>query len=230
MDPLEIQLRRYTRSWKAVFGAACTSALLFLAMASTSIVIHPYRKSEEPPLTYAFVPPPPPPVKTRTQPAVSSSLREAFKFDPSTAGAPPEVPLELLDIGLMPAIDPGVAISLDMQRTFEVAKPEAEKRVVIFERNQVDELPVWLYGPQPKVPLSLAYADWDVVVLYSVSAKGVPENIYVLDSPDPLLGPPVKAAIAGWRFRPARKAGKPVMVWVQQTVTQTSAGKSPFSL
>ncbi len=230
MDPLEIQLRRYTRSWPALVGAACTSALLFVAMASSSIVIHPRHRPEEPPLTYAFAPPPRPEVKQKSRPPVASSLKESFKFDPSTAGPPPDIPLEMLTINLNPSVDPGTAIELDMQRTFEVQKPEPSDRLVIFNRDQVDELPVWLFGPQPRTPSRLDRTDWTVLVLYSVSEKGVPDNIYILDATDPALVKPVKEAIADWHFRPARKAGKSVKIWVQQPVKFIPDNKSPFTL
>lgn len=230
MDPLEIQLRRCSRSWTALTGAAGTSALLFVAMASISIVVHPAHQVEERPLTYAFTPPPPPPVETKNRPAVSVSVREAFKFDPTTASPPPEVPLDLLEINLNPAFESGLTIEMDLQRTFAVQKPPSPDQVVVFERNQVDEIPVWLYGSQPRIPSRFDNADWHVNVLYIVNEKGTTEKIFVLDATDPVLIEPVKNAIASWRFRPGRKNGKPVRVWVQQPVQYEHETKSPFTL
>lgn len=231
MDPLETQLRRHIRSLPAWFGAACTSALLFVAMASTSIVSTPNVDRPERPLAFAYLPPPPPPpMREKNRPPVATGMREAFKFDPTTAGPPPTIPLEMLDINLDPAVNPGTAIEMDMARTFEVEKPEPVDHIVIFDRDQVDELPVWLYGPQPRIPSRFDKTDWKVSVLYVVTDKGRTENIFVLDSTNPELNAPVKEAIADWRFRPARKDGRVVRVWVQQPVTYIPENKSPFSL
>lgn len=230
MDPLETQLRHCTRSWKAFVGAGVTSAVLFLAIASTSIDAIRKEKPEEPVISYVYVPPPPVEVKLKNAPPLSSSLAESFKFDPTQAAPPPEIPLDALDIRLNPDIDPGVAVSLDMQRTFEVQKPEDLHQMIIFESDQVDEIPVWLYGPMPRVPSSLSHTDCDVLVLYSISEKGTTDNIFILDSTEPELGVPVKEAVADWRFRPARKDGKPVKIWVQQPVTFRPQSKSPFSI
>jgi hypothetical protein len=230
MDPLERQLQGSTRSWKAFVGSAVTSAALFVAMGATSIVIHRPKKAEAPPLTYAFVPPPPAPVKQKNTPPVSTSFAESFKFDPATAGPPPEIPLELLDITLTPDVNPGVAVETDLQRTFQVQKPDTASPTAIFERNQVDEIPVWLYGPQPRYPDHFDRENWNVLVLYTVSERGKTENIFILDATHPQLIEPVKKAIADWKFRAARKNGKAVKMWVQQAVNHEQDIKSPFTL
>lgn len=237
MDPLERQLRRSTRSWKATIGTTVTSALLFLAMGATSFIQPAARQTEEPPLTFAYLPPPPPvppiaPLAPRKSSPLlaSNSLAGAFRFDPTAVAPAAPIRPDLLDVTLDPNIDPGVAVEVDLLRTFEVQKPEARNRLIIFNRDQVDEIPVWLYGSQPRFPGKFDSRDWSVLVLYSVSERGVTGNIHVLDATDPALVEPVKEAIKAWRFRAARKDGKPVRIWVQQPVTYEGEFKSPFTL
>ncbi len=231
MDPLEIQLRSCTRSVRAVVGAAGLSALLFLVMASTTIVIHRPEETAEPPLTYAIAPPPPPlPPKQRTTPPLSSSLTESFKFDPTTASPSAPIPLEALEISLDPGIDVSTAVAFELQRPFTVPKPPVIAPLVILERSRVDELPVWMSGPDPRAPSGFDYADWRVLVLYPISAKGEPGQVFVLDAPDPSLHEPVIRAISQWVFRPAKLQGKPVNVWVQQLIESKAGSKSPFEI
>jgi TonB family protein len=231
MDALERQLNRHSRSWQTFLGAPAITLALFLVIASTSIVVERPTRRTPPPIEFAYVPPPPAPVLRKQTPPLSPGLAESFKFDPTTLAPPPDIPLDLLDIRLAPDVDPGLAIALDMERTFEVQKPmDFTQQVVVFERNQVDEIPGWLYGPMPRLPSRLDRKDADALVLYIVSDKGRTENIYILDASDPGLMEPVKEAIADWRFRPARKAGKPVRVWVQHPVNFRPESKSPFSI
>jgi protein TonB len=231
MDALEKQLRRCSRSVPAFLGAALTSAALFFAMGSSNLVRSDDPKPEEPPLTYALTPPPPPePERKTTTPPLASSLAEAFKFDPTTAGPPPEIPLDLLDIKLSVDVDPGLAVAVDMQRTFEVQKPESPNRYIIYEREQVDEIPVWLYGPQPRVPREIEGTVSNVHVFFVVTDKGRTEHIFVLAADHEQFGENVREAIADFRFRPGRKNGKPVRVRVQQTFNTKAEFKSPFSL
>jgi TonB family protein len=250
MDSLEIQLRRCTRSFTAWGGAAIATTVLFVGIAATSITSERMELPMLPPLSLA--PAPGSSLPTERPPAprqlAANNLADAFKFDPTTTGKPPEIPLGQLDVsvfgGSMKFFDANaglgfdaqgsggisLAITLGMQRTFEVQKPENPNRIIIFDRDQVDEIPVWLYGPQPRIPTQYDRIDWSVLVLYAVSERGKPENIYVLDSSDPALAVPVKEAIAEWRFRPARKGGRAVKIWVQQPVNYHAGFKSPFSL
>ncbi len=230
MNSLDQALRLSSRSWKTFAGSVAMTAVLFLSIASTTFVVRRPSREDAPLLSYAFVPPPPLPITQQTTPPLSSSLAEAFKFDPTTAGPLPDIPLELLDVTLDPFVDPGVAIELDLQRGFTVQKPEAPDRFMIFERNQVDEIPVWLYGTMVEVPRQLQNADSQALVLYTVSDQGRTSNIHVLDSNDPAFSASVREAIKDWRFRPARKGGKPVSVWVQHFVNYNPGFRSPFSL
>lgn len=250
MDSIEIQLRRCTRSWLAWVGGAVVSAALFMGIAATSVTSDRIERPELPPLLLAPAPASTLPAERpiAPQPLAASNLAEAFNFDPTTSDDQPEIPLGRLDPGAFGGSlkffdanaglgfdtggngTAGLALTLGLQHTFEIQKPSNPNRIVIFDRDQVDEIPVWIYGPQPRIPGKYDRTDWSVLVLYSISEKGKPENIYVLDSSDPALAAPVKEAIAEWRFRPARKGRKPVKIWVQQPVTYHASFKSPFSL
>lgn len=230
MNSLESQLKRCSRNWKTFFGAPVITLCLFLSIASTTAIIDRPNKEKAPPLTFVYVPPPPPPPSVQTTPPLSSSLAESFKFDPTTAVPLPDIPLEFLEIRLDPIVDTGVAVPLEFDRTFQVQNPLEMSPFIIFERSQVDEIPVWLYGPMPKLTSGFDRENVDMVVLYTVTDKGRTENVHVLDASKPEMAPALKDAIERWRFRPARKGGTPVRVWVQQTVNYRPSSTSPFSL
>ncbi len=255
MDSLERQLKHCSRSWVAFLGAPAVTVLIFLVLASTNAVVERPQKPAQSAQMLAYVPPTPPtPVERITPAPFSSKFAEILNFDPGMSRAAPDIPLEMLDIRLQPSLNPGLAkevdmdrtyreaagswdprghefgVPLDLRHTFEVQKPLNLDRVVIFERNQVDEIPVWLYGPMPRVPSRLDRKDADALVLYVVSDKGRTSNIYVLDASDSGLIEPIKDAIADWRFRPARKDGKAVRVWVQHPVNFRPESKSPFTI
>lgn len=250
MDALELQLRRYTRSWPAWTGAAAVTTVIFMGVAVTSVTPEHLEAPYLPPLLLSAAPPSASPIDhpPAPRPVSAPNLAEAFNFDPTTLEKPADIPLGHLDTsafgGSLKLFDanagmgfdlPGngmgnLAVTLGMQRTFDVQKPDSANRIIIFERDQVDEIPVWLYGPQPRIPSQFDRTDWSVLVLYAVSERGKPENIYILDASDPALIAPVKAAIGDWRFRPARKNGKAVKIWVQQPVNYRASFKSPFSL
>lgn len=231
MDQFEAELKHQSRSWKALLGAALTTGVLFLLIASTSIVIKEPPALEAEPLVYEYIPPPPVTPRKQTTPPLSSSIAESFKFDPTVESSPPDVQLDLLDIRLAPEVDPDRAIALDMQRTFEVQKPADINANFVFEVDEVDEIPVWVYGPVvPRLPEHLRRTVADVLVLFVVTEKGKTENIFVLDSPDPDFAQPTIDMIRKWTFRPARKDGKPVRVWAQQLLTYRPRSTSPFSI
>lgn len=231
MDRFEIELKQQSRSWKAFLGAGLTTAVLFLMIASTSIIIQTPDSTAVQPLTYEYIPPPPVTPRHKTTPPLASSIAEAFKYDPTVLSAPPDIKLDLLDIRLAPDVDPGLSIALDMQRTFEVQKPADIDGSFTFDVDQVDEVPVWAYGPTvPRLPNRLRQTDADVLVLYVVTDKGKTENVFILDSPDPGFSQPTIDLIKKWTFRPGRKDGEPVRIWVQQLLTYRPHSTSPFAI
>jgi TonB family protein len=72
--------------------------------------------------------------------------------------------------------------------------------------------PVATEKPDPGYPLELMRANvHGVVTLYAViRADGKVSDIRVLNSPDDRLDPYAKKALAGWKFAPAERLGKPV--------------------
>jgi hypothetical protein len=250
MDSLENQLRRWTRSWLAWGGGITITLVYAVGIAVTNVTPERVAPPELPPLSLAYARPSADPVDLplKPRPAAPPDLADAFKFDPTTSNLTPEIPLGSLDIstfgGSLKFFDPtssagfttkgegapGWGMLQGLENVFEVRKPEAAGRMTIFERNQVDEIPVWLYGPQPRYPNQFDRDDWNVLVLYNVSERGTTENIFILDSTHPQLVEPVKKAIAEWKFRAARKGGKAVKMWVQQAVNHKEENKSPFTL
>lgn len=145
--------------------------------------------------------------------------------------APPDVPLDPLEIRLNPSVDPVVGIALDMQDRFEVQKPGDINVPFAFDIDQVDEVPVWTHGPSiPRLPNHLRRVEADVLVLYQVTDRGRTENVYILDTPDPAFSEPTIEMIERWNFRPGRRDGEPVRIWVQQLLNFRPQSTSPFSI
>lgn len=251
MDSLESQLRRCTRSWYAWAAAGVVSTTLFVAVGSTNIVPERMARPALPPLIYAAAPGGPSPVEHPSipRPLPGTNLADAFKFDPTTTNQPPEVPIGKLDVsafgGSLKVFDAGAGFGFDMnggnssdlamaiglRHTFEVQKPQIKPGgFIVFDRDKVDEIPVWLYGPQPRIPSKYERTNWHVLVFYAITEKGRTENISVLDSTDPMLEKSVVDAITAWNFRPARRGGQPVRIMAQQDVSYKPTQKSPFEL
>jgi hypothetical protein len=230
MESFDFQLRRSGNSWQVWGGALVVTFLLFSLIAATSAIVERTNKTVQPKLKFVYIPPPPLPAEVEAPPPVSSILEDSLAFDPTDDGPLPEIPLDFLTINLDPHVSADFGIVGDLRPQFQVDKPEVRERLVVFDRDQVDEKPIWLYGPMPRLPSGLSYTLTRALVLYSVSDKGKTDNIYVLESSDEKFIQPVLKAIKGWSFRPARKDGKAVNVWVQQYVEYDGSKKSPFSL
>lgn len=229
-DSFDRQLRRSSNSWLVWGGAMGVTVLLFSLIAATSAIVERNPDSVQPKLQFVYIPPPPLPAEVEAPPPVSSILEDSLAFDPTEDGPLPEIPLDFLSVNLDPHVSADFGIVGDLRPQLQVDKPEMRERLVVFDRDQVDEKPVWLYGPMPRLPSGLDYTLTRALVLYSVSDKGKTDNIYVLESTDEKFIEPVMKAIKDWTFRPARKDGKVVNVWVQQYVEYDGSHKSPFSL
>lgn len=229
-ESFDRQLRRSGNRWYVWMGAGMVTVLLFSLIAATSVIVERRKEPVQAKLKFVYVPPAPAPAEVTVPPPVSSILEDSLAFDPTEGGPLPEIPLDFLSVNLDPHVAADFGIVGDLRPQLQVDKPEMRERLVVFDRNEVDEKPVWLYGPMPRLPSGMNHSLTRALVLYSVSDEGKTDNIYVLESSDEKFIEPVLKAIKGWSFRPARKDGKVVNVWVQQYVEYDGRFKSPFSL
>lgn len=76
--------------------------------------------------------------------------------------------------------------------------------------------PRLLFAPSPRFPQEAAQGKFagNIVVGITVDAKGAPQQVHIVCSPEPAFNPAALQAVMQYRFRPALLDGKPVPVKV----------------
>lgn len=234
MRALEIEYKACGRSWQAIVGGTALTLSVLLAIASTRISSSFSVKPRGEALEIYYKPPPAPPAIKQAPLPKSSFSEKSFSFDFALKEDPVEIALNALDVELGHDLGSSLSLKLELDKKFEASRPEIGdlSEFMIYENNEVDTKPKAVYSPDPSIPLSLRRFEVEVVMFYFVSAKGRPDRISVLSSTseEPRFAEAAKAAIARWRFKPAKKNGNPVNCWVQQTVKYNRGSTSPFSL
>lgn len=231
MEAFDQQLRRQSRGLTAWGGATVLTGILFSLIAASGAILPDRAESPvSPPLSYVRVPPAPTPENPEPPPPVSSILEDSLAFNPTEQGPLPEIPLEFLSVSIDPGVPADFGVQGDLRPQLELEKPEMRSHMIVFDHNEVDEKPVWLYGPMPRFDTGKYNQKVKVLVLYTVDEKGRTSNVHILDSSDEEVNRPLIKAIESWVFRAARKDGEVVKVWVQQVVQSDDTFKSPFSL
>ncbi len=234
MTSLEIEYRKSGKSWQAFVGGAALTILVLFVIASTRISsIFPSRPQGEALEIYYKPPPAPPAIKQAPLPK-SSHSEKSFSFDFALKEDPAEITLKSLDVTLDHDLGSSVSLKLELQKNFEASRPEIGdiSQFMIYERTDVDTKPYAIFSPEPNLPYNLRKYEVEVIVFYFVSSSGRPDRISVLDSnsENPAFGEYSKDIIEKWRFKPAKKNGKAVNCWVQQTIKYNRGSTSPFSL
>ncbi len=234
MRTLEIEYRSSGRSWQAIMGGAALTVLVLCAIASTRISSSFMAKSRDEAVEIYYKPPPAPPAIKQAPLPKSSHSEKSFSFDFALREDPVDIELKTLDVKLGHDLGASASLKLELDRKFEARRPEIGdlSEFMIYENTEVDSKPYPTYSPDPNIPYNLRSNEVEVVMFYFVSDKGRSDRITVLNSTsdDPLYSEAAKVAIAKWRFRPAKKNGKPVNCWVQQTIKYQRGSHSPFSL
>lgn len=107
----------------------------------------------------------------------------------------------------------------------EVQPEDPAPRTIVTPEQKgalTDVLPNYLRNPSPVYPtLAREHGEQGTVLLeVEVLSSGVCGTIRILRSSDhSLLDEAARKGIATWRFRPARRAGAPITVWVEIPVT-----------
>ena len=142
-----------------------------------------------------------------------------------------EIPLELLNIELNVEPVAESDIFLSLEGNFRPAKPNIVQRLIIYNRDQVDEKPVRLYTQNYSASNELQSKGAFLLVLYRVTDKGRTENIHILDSNSEEATEIARKIIKSSRFRPAKKNGHTVNVWVEhEMIFKEDKLYSPFSI
>ena len=153
-----------------------------------------------------------------------------MEVPPSTPPTPvdrttPEVPTLEIDMKSLSASS--VPLALNVPRTVAKApamaqtepKPPENRK---YAMEEVDSKPGALkqaLPPYPRRARRRGTEGW-VKVRFLVTKDGQVENLTVLqESPTGIFHKTVMKTVPRWRFKPARKDGQPVDVWVEQTIS-----------
>jgi protein TonB len=198
---------------RRLLGAACGAALA-LHVALGLLVPRPAPRAELPELlrsplvlapTPRFVPPPP------AAPPPAPPARRVPVPDPTPAEPEPLVALA------PPA--PVLDVPLDIGSAAIPAPPPAEP--AIYEVGRDVSAPVRIYAPEPAYPRAalLARRGGAVVLEATIDREGRITALRALTNRGFGLEEAALAAVATWRFEPARRRGEPVPVLYRLTVS-----------
>ncbi|MBK1879919.1 energy transducer TonB [Pelagicoccus mobilis] len=234
MESIDTEFKTTRVSIRAHLGSILVTVAVFTAIATTGVRVFKLepKESEDKPVYYLAPPQDYVEVKS-SAPDVSNPIDTSSitleEMEPSV-----ELELSPIDVSFNPDVSSDVTLNFDISQDFQAAPPGLEEfqEFTIYDQTEVDEKPVLRFSVPPSVPYSLRGEAVDVVVFYYVSEKGRTERQSVLysSSENPTYGDAAKDAIKSWRFRPAKKNGKPVACWVQQTVQFNEGSTSPFTL
>jgi len=234
MKTLETEYKSSGRSWQAIIGGLALTVLVFLTIASTRISSSFGPRSSDEALEIYYKPPPAPPALKQAPLPKSSYSEKSFSFDFALKEDPVEIALNTLDVSLDHDLGSSPSLRLELDKKFKARRPAIGdlSEYMIYENTEVDTKPQAVYSPNPIIPTSYRNKEVEVIMFYFVSDKGRPGRVSVLSSTseEPRYAEAAKVAVRKWRFRPAKKNGKPVNCWVQQTVRYNRGSTSPFTL
>ncbi|EFK12222.1 TonB-dependent receptor [delta proteobacterium NaphS2] len=125
-------------------------------------------------------------------------------------------PLKTASVPIAANVHPTVA---EKSETTRGAPTDVENRV--YGIGEVDSAPRALgqaLPPYPRVARRRGIEGW-VKVRFLITKDGKVRNLSVIEeSPAGVFHKTVLRTVPEWRFRPARKQGEPVDVWVEQTI------------
>lgn len=234
MVPLETEYRKGRMRLRAHLGAALATMAVFAAIASTGVHLSDLepRIDEEKPVYYLA--PPQDFVETRSVAPDTPVSVDTSSLNVEELQSEPKLDLRPLDIAIDSDVSSSVSLNFDLTSDFQASAPGLSEfdSFTIYDQRDVDEAPRMRYSTHPVVPLALRGKAVEVIVFYYVNEKGKTERPSVLfsSSDNPAYGEAAKKALEAWRFRPAKKSGKSVPCWVQQTISFSAGSISPFSL
>ena len=129
---------------------------------------------------------------------------------------------------------PSIIDRIDVNLTdFQRPSVEVDLGAIVFEKDEVDQIPSRSYSPMPSLPQRMRkeMGDARVIVQLSIDEKGKPMHVMVLNPPVPEARPHIIKDLKRWRFKPAvermakrSSAGFGLSSYTKKTNT------SPFSI
>jgi len=220
--------RNYKNSWKTTMLSLLITGVLFGTLSTTPIRFDREPKEDSPELTFYI--PPPPETESENQVPLPADLEKNFQFEFTEPQTSMELPLDFIDVPLGPTLDPELSNNIKFKPDLQAKRPSANESFIVFERNQVDQDVEPIYIPPYNLPYHLRPEGGELFVLYRVTPKGRTENIHILTTSNPEINPYAVRLLERVRFRPAKKEGQPVGIWVQHILRFKKGSSSPFQL
>lgn len=227
---IEKSLSKSTNSIRAIAVALVGTAILFSGMSLSRLgEIEPVEEAAAARLEVFLPPPPPPP------PPEEIEQEEVSKVPIQVDVALQREPVKLDVTPIEVTIDgpPSITDRIDVNLTeFQRPSIEVDLGAIVFEKDEVDQIPSRSYSPMPGLPprIRKEMGDARVIVQLSIDEKGKPMHVMVLNPPIPEARPHIIEDLKRWRFRPAKKNGQKVKCWVRFVLVYEKTNTSPFSL
>lgn len=212
----------------AGLGAGLAVSILILVGLSRAQRTGPIEVPEFQDIREVVLPtPPPPPARME---ALQRRPPPAIEVDQSPVPVPGAI--RVAAAPPVPTFQPAAELEFDFSP--EAFKPsldaarDAERKV--YKQSEVDQRVVVLHQKTPRIPMWLfkQVRNPRVTVLMVVNTDGSVENVHLLKTAHPEFDQLVLEAVVQWKFRPARKGGKPVRQWLQLPVFVQPPIYDPF--
>jgi TonB family protein len=181
----------------------------------------------------------PPPPTEEPEIVEMATLANPIRLEIAESAASPvhiTVPdLPALDVDQAPPVArPEIQARFDLARSavrpvIDTGDLEAKR---IFDRGQVDQPPMAIQRPTPKIGYKKAREvepPRRTIMLLVVNTDGTVGDVRVVRSAkDAEFDAIMVAAIREWKFSPAIRKGKKVRCWVQQSIAVSLSAGSPF--
>lgn len=229
MIHFEESYRSCARDWKPYAGALAITGCLFLALATTRGNLDDHKAAREQVAVFNYIPPP---ARAEEPPPLPLPARQEpnFKFDFSEDPIPELLPLQFVHVAIGPHLEPSIDARFALSSDFAAQRPTIDTRRMVFDRRDVSSLPEPIHLPNVSLPFRLRRDGAELFVLYRVTTQGRTENIHILSSTNPDINSYAERYLQRVRFRPARRDGQPVDIWVQHALIYKQGPSSPFSI
>lgn len=205
------------RNMVSLGGAFFATVFLLVLVSQLSLKVAPRRKKRDPARA-------PIPLVTKKQPVQKRVLPKDVKSTEQTHSVAMDLPALSLP-STIPAprpIEPDLRPGELVRSTLKKEESLLVEEDLVLSEEMVDHPPKPIVRNQPRYPLAAQERsiEGEVVLNVLVGTDGEVKRVNVgKGDPPGVFEDAAIQAVSGWRFRPATFRGKPVQVWVSQTIS-----------
>jgi protein TonB len=202
--------------WVSLAAGFVLACAVFLTLPLTQM----FATAEKPPppiqTVAAFTPPEPPPPQPRPDEKPPPD-RAAAADKPKPRLEKPQKPITLRQLEI--ALNPKMADAArgDFNFDFNMTAGPVISNFKVFELAEVDEPPIPIRTVKPKYPRSLnrSKIEGHAIIRFVVDEQGETRDARAVESTHPAFATAAIDAVNRSRFKPSKKGGATVAVWVQ---------------